>query len=67
MIELNELSKNTNSKYVDLGYILSQNGIPIQNNSFNTAIRNANERLDTPADKHLTSHIFRHFVSRLNI
>lgn len=67
MIELNELSKNTNSKYVDLGYIfVTKNGIPIQNNSFNTAIRNANERLDTPIDKHLTSHIFRHtLVSRL--
>lgn len=67
MIELNELSKNTNPKYVDLGYIfVTKNGIPIQNNSFNTAIRNANERLDTPIDKHLTSHIFRHtLVSRL--
>lgn len=67
MIELNELSKNTNSKYVDLGYVfVTKNGIPIQNNSFNTAIRNANERLDTPIDKHLTSHIFRHtLVSRL--
>lgn len=67
MIELNELSKNTNPKYVDLGYIfVTKNGIPIQNNSFNTAIRNANKRLDTPIDKHLTSHIFRHtLVSRL--
>ena len=67
MIELNELSKNTNSKYVDLSYIfVTKNGIPIQNNSFNTAIRNANERLDIPIDKHLTSHIFRHtLVSRL--
>lgn len=67
MIELNELSKNTNLKYVDLGYIfVTKNGIPIQNNSFNTAIRNANKRLDTPIDKHLTSHIFRHtLVSRL--
>ena len=67
MIELNELSKNTNSKYVDLGYVfVTKNGIPIQNNSFNTAIRNANERLDIPIDKHLTSHIFRHtLVSRL--
>ena len=67
MIELNELSKNTNPKYVDLVYIfVTKNGIPIQNNSFNTAIRNANKRLDTPIDKHLTSHIFRHtLVSRL--
>lgn len=67
MIDLNELTKNTNPNYVDLGYIfVTKNGIPIQNNSFNTAIRSANQRLDVPIDKHLTSHIFRHtLVSRL--
>lgn len=67
MIDLNELTKNTNPNYVDLGYIfVTKNGIPIQNNSFNTAIRSANQRLDVPVDKHLTSHIFRHtLVSRL--
>ncbi|WP_247948387.1 tyrosine-type recombinase/integrase [Streptococcus constellatus] len=67
MIDLNELTKNTNPNYVDLGYIFAtKNGIPIQNNSFNTAIRSANQRLNIPIDKHLTSHIFRHtLVSRL--
>lgn len=67
MIDLNELTKNTNPNYADLGYIfVTKNGIPIQNNSFNTAIRSANQRLDVPIDKHLTSHIFRHtLVSRL--
>ena len=67
MIDLNELTKNTNPNYVDLGYIfVTKNGVPIQNNSFNTAIRSANQRLDVPVDKHLTSHIFRHtLVSRL--
>ena len=67
MIDLNELTKNTNPNYVDLGYIfVTKNGIPIQNNSFNTAIRSANQRLNIPIDKHLTSHIFRHtLVSRL--
>jgi integrase len=67
MIDLNELTKNTNPNYVDLGYIfVTKNGVPIQNNSFNTAIRSANQRLDVPIDKHLTSHIFRHtLVSRL--
>lgn len=67
MIDLNELTKNTNPNYVDLGYIfVTKNGIPIQNNSFNTAIRSANQRLNVPIDKHLTSHIFRHtLVSRL--
>ncbi|MGT2806322.1 tyrosine-type recombinase/integrase [Streptococcus intermedius] len=67
MIDLNELTKNTNPNYVDLGYIfVTKNGVPIQNNSFNTAIRSANQRLDVPIDKYLTSHIFRHtLVSRL--
>ena len=66
-IQINELSKNTREGFTDLGFIfVTKNGIPIQNNSFNLAIKRANERLDEPIDKHLTSHIFRHtLVSRL--
>lgn len=66
-IQINELSKNTREGFADLGFVfVTKNGIPIQNNSFNLAIKRANERLKKPIDKHLTSHIFRHtLVSRL--
>ena len=64
---MNELEKNTNSRYRDMGYIFTtKNGVPIQTNSFNLALKKANERLDKPIQKNLTSHIFRHtLVSRL--
>ena len=50
-----------------MGYIFTtENGVPIQTNSFNLALKKANERLDKPIQKNLTSHIFRHtLVSRL--
>jgi integrase len=66
-IQINELSKNTREGFNDLGFVfVTKNGIPIQNNSFNLAIKRANERLKKPIDKNLTSHIFRHtLVSRL--
>lgn len=64
---MNELEKNTNEKYQDMGYVFTtKNGIPTQINSFNLALKKANERLDEPIKKNLTSHIFRHtLVSRL--
>ncbi|HEM3626011.1 TPA: site-specific integrase [Streptococcus suis] len=64
---MNELEKNTNPRYKDMGYIFTtKNGVPIQTNSFNLALKKANERLDKPIQKNLTSHIFRHtLVSRL--
>ena len=64
---MNELEKNTNPRYRDMGYIFTtKNGVPIQTNSFNLALKKANERLDKPIQKNLTSHIFRHtLVSRL--
>ncbi|MFM0776966.1 site-specific integrase [Streptococcus suis] len=64
---MNELEKNTNPRYRDMGYIFTtKNGVPIQTNAFNLALKNANERLDEPIQKNLTSHIFRHtLVSRL--
>ncbi|MGT2911745.1 tyrosine-type recombinase/integrase [Streptococcus cameli] len=65
---MNELEKNTNPRYRDMGYIFTtKNGVPIQTNSFNLALKKANERLDKPIPKNLTSHIFRHtLVSRLS-
>ncbi|MGT2742482.1 tyrosine-type recombinase/integrase [Streptococcus plurextorum] len=64
---MNELEKNTNPRYKDMGYIFTtKNGVPIQTNSFNLALKKANERLEKPIKKNLTSHIFRHtLVSRL--
>lgn len=64
---MNELEKNTNPRFKDMGYIFTtKNGIPLQTNSFNKALKAANERLEKPIQKNLTSHIFRHtLVSRL--
>lgn len=64
---INELEKNTNKRYRDMGYIFTtKNGIPIQINSFNLALKKANKRLKHPINKNITSHIFRHtLVSRL--
>ncbi|HFR3572426.1 TPA: tyrosine-type recombinase/integrase [Streptococcus suis] len=64
---MNELEKKTNPRYRDMGYIFTtKNGVPIQTNSFNLALKNANQRLEKPIQKNLTSHIFRHtLVSRL--
>lgn len=64
---MNELEKNTNLRYRDMGYLFTtKNGVPIQTNSFNLALKAANKRLKKPIQKNLTSHIFRHtLVSRL--
>ncbi|HFU4464099.1 TPA: tyrosine-type recombinase/integrase [Streptococcus suis] len=61
VLEINQFEKDMNPKYTDTGYIfVSRNGIPIQDNAFNTSIRAANNRLKKPIQKRLTSHIFRH-------
>ncbi|MBE6164425.1 MAG: site-specific integrase [Streptococcus gallolyticus] len=64
---MNEVEKNTNPNYKDMGYIFTtKNGVPIQTNSFNEAAKRANLRLENPIPKDITSHIFRHtLVSRL--
>lgn len=65
--QLNQIEQTTNPNYRDMGYIFTtKNGIPIQINSFNLAIKRANERLDNPIKKNLSSHILRHtLISRL--
>lgn len=65
--QLNQIEQTTNPNYRDMGYIFTtKNGIPIQINSFNLAIKRANERLDNPIQKNLSSHILRHtLISRL--
>ena len=65
--QLNQIEQTTNPNYQDMDYIFTtKNGIPIQINSFNLAIKRANERLDNPIQKNLSSHILRHtLISRL--
>lgn len=51
---MNELEKNTNHRYRDMGYLFTtKNGVPIQTNSFNLALKKANERLEDPITKNL--------------
>ena len=60
-IKLNALAKNTNLNWPDTDYIfLNNQGRPIQRNAFNVTLQKANQRLDKPINKDLSSHIFRH-------
>ena len=60
-IKLNELATSTNPKLSDTDYIfLNNHGKPIQRNAFNITLQKANQRLDKPINKPLSSHIFRH-------
>lgn len=60
-IKLNELAASTNPKLSDTDYIfLNNHGKPIQRNAFNITLQKANQRLDKPINKPLSSHIFRH-------
>lgn len=61
IIKLNELASNTNIKWPDTDYIfLNNRGKPMQRNAFNITLQKANQRLNNPIDKPLSSHIFRH-------
>lgn len=60
-IKLNELATSTNPELSDTDYIfLNNHGKPIQRNAFNITLQKANQRLDKPINKPLSSHIFRH-------
>ena len=60
-IKLNELTTSTNPELSDTDYIfLNNHGKPIQRNAFNITLQKANQRLDKPINKPLSSHIFRH-------
>ena len=59
-IKLNELTTSTNPELSDTDYIfLNNHGKPIQRNAFNITLQKANQRLDKPINKPLSSHIFR--------
>lgn len=60
-IKLNELAASTNPELSDTDYIfLNNHGKPIQRNAFNITLQKANQRLEKPINKPLSSHIFRH-------
>ena len=61
LIELNELASSINHVFSETDYIfLNNRGKPMQRNSFNITLQKANQRLDKPINKPLSSHIFRH-------
>lgn len=61
LIALNELASNMNREFSETDYIfLNSRGKPMQRNSFNASLQKANQRLDKPINKPLSSHIFRH-------
>ncbi|MFQ7236650.1 MAG: tyrosine-type recombinase/integrase, partial [Enterococcus hulanensis] len=59
-IEEVKLGSLTNEKFLNLNYIfVTKNGVPVQTNSFNIALKKAGHRVNLD-HKILTSHIFRH-------
>lgn len=58
--EENELTKLENKRFLKGNYtFVTKTGTPIQNNSFNIALKGAGQRVELE-DKELSSHIFRH-------
>ena len=61
LIMLNEFASSMNREFSEMDYIfLNNRGKPMQRNSFNATLQKANQRLDKPINKPLSSHIFRH-------
>lgn len=62
-IKIRDLNKSLSPNWItmDRSYIFVTNrGVPIQRNSFNESIKAANQRLEHPINKPISSHIFRH-------
>ena len=60
-IKLNDITASATVGFPETDYIfLNSRGKPMQRNSFNTSLQKANQRLDEPINKPLSSHIFRH-------
>lgn len=61
MIELNQLSENTDPNwYKSTRIFLTNTGKPIHSSILSKSLQRANKRLKKPIPKHLSSHIFRH-------
>lgn len=67
IIRLNRLESDTNPNWIKSDYLFVTNtGHFVQSSVFARSLQRANERLDEPIQKHLSSHIFRHtMISRL--
>lgn len=60
-IKLNDITSSATVGFPETDYIfLNSRGKPMQRNSFNASLQKANQRLDKPINKPLSSHIFRH-------
>ena len=60
-IKLNDITASATVGFPETDYIfLNSRGKPMQRNSFNASLQKANQRLDKPINKPLSSHIFRH-------
>lgn len=61
MIELNQLSENTDPNwYRSTRIFVINTGNPIHSSILSKSLQSANERLKNPIPKHLSPHIFRH-------
>lgn len=61
ILELKELSESTNPDWYHSDKIFTTNtGKPIHSTILSASLQRANARLETPIDKHLSPHIFRH-------
>ena len=61
LLELRELSESTNPEWYHSDKIFTTNtGKPIHSTILSASLKRANSRLETPIDKHLYPHIFRH-------
>lgn len=60
-IKLNDITASATVGFPETDYIfLNSRGKPMQRNSFNASLQKANQRLEKPINKPLSSHIFRH-------
>lgn len=61
ILELKDLSETTNPNWYHSDKIFTTNtGKPIHSTILSASLQRANARLETPIDKHLSPHIFRH-------
>lgn len=61
ILELKKLSESTNQEWYHSDKIFTTNtGKPIHSTILSASLQRANTRLETPIDKHLFPHIFRH-------
>lgn len=61
IIEMNKFQELTNPKWIKSDFIfVTSRGNVMHRNMFNAVLKRANQRLDNPIDKNISSHYFRH-------